>query len=713
MIRYVFFLLIGSLVFTNFSIAQEEDEDCKIEDKKVLKILAKVKSEKLAGPKNLMERYTLMADATKILPDNAALRYEMARMVMSHADQMYNNSPNPNKAYAKYNKAAELFKQVIEQCPSYRPDAYYSIGYIYFIQDKKAEAAKWFEAFVDYDNKFPNEDRSKFPPNYKKLKADVNEILPEMKSKETLMADKKPFNPEIVQNVSTKMSEYLPMISPDNELIFYTRKVDKNSDAAVRSNIMEQFTVSQRANVKSLFDGGKALPTPFNNGNFDNYGGVSLSVDNKEMIICACKQTSAGKDGGMFVTEKNQGARSGNQGFLNCDLYSTTFMRTGKGGNDYVWTELKNLGPNINGKDSWEAQPTLSADGNTLYFTKLGRNTFGEDIYYSERNKDGTWGAAKPMTEINTEGRDKAAFLHQDSQTMYFASDTDPSCAGCRLGMGGLDIFYTRKGKDGKWSTPKNIGFPINGEGDEIGLFVSTDGHYAYFSKTDQFGKHDIYRFELYAEARPQKVALVKGELKDDNGKPVENATIEIAYSKNDEVQEVKVNGNDGKYAAIVNIDDDSDVMVTVKKKGNAFDSKMIMKEDIIKQDVTKKIDLSVKKLEVGKAFTINDILYATASYELTDHSKFILKGFVRFLEENPTIKVTIQGHTDDVGNDKTNLKLSKNRAEGVKAFLISQGISKDRLNSEGFGESKPKVKNDSDVNRAQNRRTDFVIDAM
>lgn len=713
MIRKANYLILFSFVFTITSFGQEEDEDCTIEDKKVLKILDKINSPKLAGAENLMERYTLMADAKKILPDNAVLMYEMGKMVFAHADQMYQSVQNQNKALAKYGKAAEIFKDVVDKCPSYSPMAYYCVGYVYYIQDKKAEALPWFEKFLDYEKNFPNEKRDKYPPNYKKLKANVEEILPEMMSKELLMADKKPFNPKKVVNVSTGMSEYLPMLSPDNELIFYTRKVNKNTAAAVRSNVVEQFTVSQRPDWNSVFDNGNGLGAPFNAEIYDNYGGVTLSVDNKEMIICACKKIGGGNDAGMFVDQNNQRNRGGDGGYLNCDLYSTTYRRTGEGGNDYVWTELKNLGPNINGNKSWEAQPTLSADGNTLYFTKLSQYTMKEDIYYSERADDGTWGPAKPLTEVNTRGRDKAAFLHQDSQTLYFASDTDPGCEGCRLGVGGLDIFYTRKGKDGKWQTPKNIGFPINSENDEVGLFVSTDGHWAYYSATDRNGQHDIYRFELYKEARPQKVALIKGELKDDNGKPVEDATIEVMYSSKKEVTKVKVNGNDGKYAAIVNVDDDSDVMVTVKKEDHAFDSKIIGKEEIAKAEVKKDVGLSVKKMKVGKAFTINDILYATASYELNDRSKFILRGFARFLKENPNIKVTIQGHTDDTGNDKTNLKLSENRAKGVREYLITLGVSKDRLRSQGFGETKPKVKNDSEANRAINRRTDFVVDAL
>ena len=123
--------------------------------------------------------------------------------------------------------------------------------------------------------------------------------------------------------------------------------------------------------------------------------------------------------------------------------------------------------------------------------------------------------------------------------------------------------------------------------------------------------------------------------------------------------------------------------------------------------------ELNVKELKVGEAYTINDILYATNSYELNHRSKFILKGFARFLKENPNISVLIQGHTDDVGDDAKNMTLSDNRAKGVKEYLVSQGVKASRLKAKGYGETEPKVPNTSASNRAKNRRTDFVIEGM
>ena len=210
----------------------------------------------------------------------------------------------------------------------------------------------------------------------------------------------------------------------------------------------------------------------------------------------------------------------------------------------------------------------------------------------------------------------------------------------------------------------------------------------------------------------------MKGELKSEDGQPVKDAKIEIAYEGSDEVTEVKVNGDDGKYAAIVKTNKEQDIMVTVKKEGYAFDSKVIAKETIKAQTVTADLairgnDLNIKEIKVGEAYTINDILYTTNSAVLNAKSKFILKGFARFLTENPTISVAIQGHTDDVGDDNQNLKLSEDRAQVVQSYLISLGVAKDRLSAKGYGETMPKVENSSDVNRAKNRRTDFVIEGM
>jgi outer membrane protein OmpA-like peptidoglycan-associated protein/Tol biopolymer transport system component len=677
-----FYTIVFFFSFYSLNAQENGETSCLDPSKKVLKILQKASEVSVDK-----EAIALYKSALAEAPDNAKVSYEYAMFLYKLGNRYYETQTNTTMAEKCFESAEDLFLQTLDLCENYHANCSYCLGVIYYGRMNDEEALKWFNTFKAYKS----EDVSKYPDDFDKKIKDVTAVITEMSEQQAVLDTTVPFEPQIVKNVSSKFDEYFPMISPDNELIFYTRKTDKTALGDIATRMIEEFTVSQRADILSDFDNGVALPLPFNDGTFKNYGSATLSLDNKEMIICACKE------------EDVRG-----QKYNNCDLYMTTYQRSGKGGNDFNWSPLVNLGPGVNTKDGWEAQPTLSADGKTLYFTATRANTKDNDIFVSKRNEDGTWGTAVPFDVVNTPGKDKSPFLHQDSETLYFVS----SCTDSRKGIGGLDIFYIRK-ENGVWTEPKNIGFPINTAEDEIGLFVSIDGKEAFYSSR-QGGDWNIYSFELYEEARPQPVAMIKGELKDDKGNPVSDASIQIEYENSDERTEIKVNGDDGKYAAIVKIDEAQDLMVTIKKEGAAFDSKLIAKESLGTADpVIRNNDLSVRELKQGEAYTINDILFATSSAELNETSKFILKSFAGFLKDNPTINVAIQGHTDDVGEENKNLILSENRAKSVMNYLVSMGVDANRLKAKGFGESKPKVPNVSEENRSKNRRTEFLIEKL
>lgn len=669
--------------FGSIAIAQEEDEACLPPSKKVMKYINAATS-----AKDLKTAATNFKAALEADDENATAWYEYAMYTYQTGIRHYETQPNPAMGDRSFAKAEELFKETLDRCSDFHANCTYYLGVINYTQKDMPEAVKWFKEF----KKYKHSDTDRYPDDFTKKLSDVSEVLADLEQDAAIKSKKVPFNPVKVPNVSSKDNEYFPMISPDNEFMYYTRKLDRRNLGDIKGNWVEELTVSHGNGMKAQFDGGQPVDKPFNDGSFRSYGAATLSVDNKEMIICACNPVEI----------------SG-QNYMNCDLYRTTYeLSTVAGKTRYIWSPLENLGDKINGKGRWDAQPSLSADGNTLYYTVNGPDTRDNDIFVVNRNSDGTWGEARPFDEINTAGKDKSPFLHQDSETLYFVSEVTKD----RPGVGGLDIFYIRKEGE-KWSKPKNIGYPINSEEDELGLFVSIDGKLAYYSSR-QGGDWNIYSFELYEEARPQSMSILKGDLKDENGEPVEDATIEVMYEGSEEVTQVKVNGNDGKYAAVVKSKPKGDVMVTVKKEGHAFDSKVIKKEAFNKETVViKENNLEVRELKVGEPYTINDILYATNSSTMNSRSKFVLKGFARFLKENPTITVAIQGHTDDVGDDQQNMTLSEERAQGVKRYLVSLGVTENRLSAKGFGETSPKVPNTSASNRAKNRRTDFVIEGM
>jgi outer membrane protein OmpA-like peptidoglycan-associated protein/tetratricopeptide (TPR) repeat protein len=669
-----------SVLFASISVlsfAQEEDPSCALPGKKTQKYLSAASS--ASDPKTAYENFTKAIEAE---PENAGVYFEFGMYTYQAGMRYYDNGQNA-LGDRSFQKSEDMFEKTIELCSNYHSDAFYHLGVINYTQEDKDKATAWFKKFVAYKNN----DNSRYGADYTKQLSDVKSLLNSQSEEADMLATTVPFNPKKVPNVSSADDEYFPMISPDNMLMFYTRKQDLRNLGDMVSNIQEVYTFSNRTGEGISFDKGKAFPKPFNIGSFQSYGAATMSVDNKEMIICACKKIDL----------------RGNP-YMNCDLYTTTYNKVGT---EYQWTDLVNLGPKINTPDGWEGQPTLSADGNTLYYTANRPSTRDNDVFVVNRNPDGTWGTPKPFDEINTAGKDKSPFLHQDSETMYFVSDV----SGERKGVGGLDIYYIRY-ENGAWTKPKNIGYPINSKEDELGIFVSTDGKIAYFSSKQQ-ANWDIYGFDLYEEARPKSVAIIKGELSDPTGNPIENAVIEVSYENSEKVEQTRVNGNDGKYAVVVKTDTPQDIMVSVKKEGYAFDSKLITKEEIKQPERKINNNLEVKELKVGEAYTINDILYDLNSDMLSSKSKFILREFARFLNANPTITIMIQGHTDSDGEDSKNLDLSERRANGVKNYLLSLGVAKNRLQSKGFGETSPKVENTTPENKAKNRRTDFVIQSM
>ena len=143
--------------------------------------------------------------------------------------------------------------------------------------------------------------------------------------------------------------------------------------------------------------------------------------------------------------------------------------------------------------------------------------------------------------------------------------------------------------------------------------------------------------------------------------------------------------------------------------EGLAYNSQYFSKKDSTLNQ-PKKVNVEVKKIEVGKPYQLNNILFSTNSSELNQQDKDIIEDFSEYLKINKSLKVSIEGHTDNAGNPMENQKLSEERASAVLAYLTQQGIDKSRLTSKGFGATKPKADNDTEVNMAKNRRTEFVI---
>lgn len=566
------------------------------------------------------------------------------------------------------NKAEALWAKALEVCPDYKPELYYFLGAIYLENGKRDKAMACFDAFLVH----PERDRG-YDKEVKKAKEET-ELL------DRLLGKPVKFEPKPVKGISTEEDEYLGVISPDQELMFFTRrsmKVNRRDGPAARSRLVEEFSMARWNEVSQSFPKGAALPSPFNQ-NF-NEGGPSITGNNTELYFTVCQ---------------NEG------GYQNCDIYFSE--RNAFGG----WSTPESIGDHINRRNSWESQPSVNANGDMLFFASNREGGLGGlDLYYCSRQEDGTWSAPQNVgAPINTPKDEKTPFIHSDSRTLYFTSNG-------QLGLGGFDIFYARATDEGVWQAPENIGYPINSEEDDLGLFVSLDGQTGYFASNKLRANMgwDIYQFEMPLQTRPRAVSLIKGTLKDANDEAPQEASLELKNLRTKEVTKIKVDEETGAYARVVEVKPKEDLILTVKKKGAAFSSKYINSEEKPLRGVVQ-ASMAVEELQVGKEYTLNDINFATNSYMLDAVSKAVVDEFILFLEENPNLKADIQGHTDNVGNDQDNLNLSKNRAKTVYDYVLGHGIAAARLSHHGYGETRPIADNGLEEGRAKNRRTVFVI---
>lgn len=665
--KFVIFFFIISLLASTSLFPQEEEFCNEITDKKILNDYNK--SLKLLDEK----KYT---EADKILQQIVVEEEDFAEAWAILAELQYikyENATDEKRREQSLNNYKVLLEKIISVCPAFQNyQINFILGKLYFMDNNLEKSKKYFSTFVSKQNSG-------------ELYAEANEKLAYIEKHNELISKSVPYNPVLIKNISSQNDEYLPFISPDETLMFFTRAYMKNDiTSSYGEKYVEEFSISYKdAKEENSFNNIKAMPFPFNRGK--NQGAASININNSELFITICEMSS--------------------REYFNCDIYSSTRKQDS-------WTELKNLGPNINGANTWESQPSISGDGKTLYFASLrpenidfDPNNPTSDIYYSTRNPDGSWSKAKNMGQIiNSSGNEKSPYIHSDSKTLYFSSDG-------HNGIGGYDIFFS-KYRDDKWETPKNIGYPINTDKDDLGFIVNTPGTKAYFAsnKLKGVGGWDIYSLDLYDEIKPEKVILIKGNIIDENGYNLTDVKLDLINVENNAVTPGQVNEYSGEYAITVPVTSNTDeYLMVVKKQDYSFSSQLIeVNENKVSE--TQNVDFEMKTIEEGASIKLNDIYFQTASYEINKKSFVVLNNFIVFLEENPSIKIEIRGHTDNIGTLESNMILSKERAKSVYKYLIDRGIPESRLQYNGYGPNLPIDSNDTEAGRAKNRRTEFQI---
>jgi outer membrane protein OmpA-like peptidoglycan-associated protein len=385
------------------------------------------------------------------------------------------------------------------------------------------------------------------------------------------------------------------------------------------------------------------------------------------------------------------------EGQGSCDLYIS--YKTLKG-----WSEPSNLGSIIN-TDFWESSPSLSPDKRDLYFSSDQPGGYGgRDIWVSHRNDNGKWSRAENLgPAVNTNGNEGSAFMYADNQTLFFNSSGHP-------GYGQTDLFFSKKQADSSWSTPVNLGYPVNTINDEGSLIVAPDGKTAYYASdpTNSKGALDLYSFQLRDDIRPPKTLWVKGKVYDSKTKIGLPSSVELTEINTQRPVSKLQTDELGNYLTTLPIG--NNYAFNVNRKGYLFYSENYDLTDN-KIDSVVQLDIPLQPIEAGANIILKNIFFDSKMTELKPASIIELNKVLQLIIDNPTIKILITGHTDNVGKPQDNLTLSNSRALSVvKHLLDSRKIGIERLQYKGLGASKAIADNNTEEGRAKNRRTELNI---
>lgn len=341
------------------------------------------------------------------------------------------------------------------------------------------------------------------------------------------------------------------------------------------------------------------------------------------------------------------------------------------------WTEPQQLAFADFPEDVDPGAAFISADGKKLYLTGCGWSRDSScDLYVSEWH-DGIWSMPRKLKgSVNTNSWESQPCVSSDGRELYFVSRRN----------GNADIYRSFRNADGTWGEPQNLGAPVNSKGTEMAPFIHPDGHTLYFSSDKHIGMggFDLFMSRMGEDGQWQEPVNL--------GFPINTQGDEINFFV----------AADGKTA-----------FISSQREGGrgGYDIYTFeLPEDIRSDSANYLATVDVVELAPGDAVVLQNIQFEYNSSALTEDSQPGILMLTDFLKRNPDLKVELAGHTDNVGSESYNKKLSADRAEVVRQALVGNGIDEMRLTAKGYGSTKPLAPNDSEEHRALNRRTEMII---
>ena len=500
--------------------------------------------------------------------------------------------------------------------------------------------------------------------------------------------------------VNSEYDDYSPVLSPDGKTMYFTSRRPWGRNPRVDRNDHKYFeNIFVTRKLGDQWTAAEPLEGKVNSRTHEATAGIY--PDGKTM----------------YVYRGNKGG----------DIFES-FFEKGK------WGKPRKLPRALRSRGTQETSIVFTSDGNRLYFISDRPGGFGgKDIWTSSRNERGRWSEPVNLgSTVNTEYDEESLYLAPDDVTLYFSSQGHNS-------MGGFDIFRTVF-RNGRWTRPENLGYPVNSPADDLFFIMGPDEKTAWFStmRLDNYGGSDIYQITflgpekplfmpvvsdlIAATVRPPQInmmgsemeivtvpmTILRGRIIDDKTEEPVNAVIELYDNETEALlAEFSSVAETGEY--IISLPGGKNYAIAVQADDYLFHSENM---NISESEVNREIinDIRLKRVEVGQSIVLNNIFFDTGAAELRPESYAELGILYKLMFDNPSLKIEISGHTDNVGSAGLNQRLSERRARAVVDFLIERGIGRERLTYKGYGFERPIASNETAEGRQMNRRTEFEI---
>ncbi|MDR6564448.1 MULTISPECIES: OmpA family protein [unclassified Arcicella] len=514
--------------------------------------------------------------------------------------------------------------------------------------------------------------------------------------------------------VNSEYSELNPVIAPDGRILYFGRKNHPQNKYGVAGT--DQIAGSQdiwfSENVMGAWSTARRMPESLNRDQYNSI--LSISPDGQTILLKGAYVNGQYETRGFSIAKK-----STNGWEIPKKVIIPKYERLSKGKNEYGF---------------------LSNDGKVLLMAfSEKKNSDEDDIYASFLENDGSWSEVMNLgDEINTNFTETTPFLAPDGKTLYFSSNR----AG---GKGSNDIWVAQRKDDSwiHWTEAINIGEPINTEQYDAYYTISAAGDYAYFvSGNNSLGKKDIFRLKLEInkpiEPKPSESTPIGGNptRKSQDRRPVQPAptksdAVVLVSGKVIDGKTGKIPQNaqiiyedlsTGKELGIATPDPITGIYKVVLPYGKNYgistkiDGYIGTSQNIDLSKITGKYlevegkDMTVKPIEAGTKVEMNNIFFEFGKANLKPESYPELNRIANFFKTNTKLISEVSGHTDNVGSDEVNNRLSQERADVVRNYLLTQGVPAERISAKGYGKNRPKVANDTPENQAINRRVEFEI---